>query len=93
MQEKITVCLPVYNGADTVLQTIHSVLNQTFIDFEFIIVDNVSTDATFDIISSVKDERIKIYVNEENKGCGGNLEECKKEQQVTYFFIYVRMTL
>ena len=75
---KISVCIPVYNGDKTILQTIHSILTQTFRNFELVIVDNASTDNTIEVIKSVNDERIKLYRNETNKGCGGNLNECKK---------------
>lgn len=78
MDEKVSICIPVYNGANTILQTIQSILAQTFKDFELVIVDNVSTDNTIDVIKSVVDDRIKLYRNETNKGCGGNLLECRK---------------
>lgn len=78
MDEKVSVCIPVYNGANTILQTIRSILAQTFKNFEFVIVDNASTDNTMDMIKSINDERIKLYRNKTNKGCGGNLNECKE---------------
>lgn len=78
MEEKVSVCIPVYNGASTILETIRSILKQTFADFELVVIDNASTDNTLEVIKMVKDERIKIYRNEKNIGCGGNLEECKK---------------
>ncbi|MBU1926089.1 MAG: glycosyltransferase family 2 protein [Candidatus Omnitrophica bacterium] len=77
-EEKLSVCIPVYNGADTIRQTIQSILAQTFKDFELLIVDNASTDNTVNIVRSFTDNRIKLYLNEKNLGCGGNLEECKK---------------
>ena len=79
MKEKISVCLPVWNGADTILETIQSILNQTFKDFELVVVDNASTDNTINIVKSIKDNRIKLYRNKKNLGCDGNLEECKKK--------------
>lgn len=78
MEEKVSVCIPVYNGADTILETIQSILRQTFKDFELVVVDNASTDNTVDLVKLINDDRIKIYRNERNLGCGGNLEECKK---------------
>lgn len=79
MKEKVSVCIPVYNGADTISQTISSILSQTFEDFELLIVDNASVDNTEDLIKSFTDDRIKIYRNEKNIGCGGNLDECKEK--------------
>ncbi len=58
---KISVIIPVYNAAQTIEETIKSVLNQTFTDFELIIINSNSTDATLSIISQVKDERIKVF--------------------------------
>ena len=79
MDEKISVCIPVYNGAATIKQTVESVLSQSLSDFELVIVDNSSTDSTVNIIKSIDDKRIKLYVNERNLSCGGNLEECRKK--------------
>jgi glycosyltransferase involved in cell wall biosynthesis len=77
-KEKVSVCLPVWNGADTILETIQSILNQTFKDFELVIVDNASTDNTVNIVKSVDDKRIRMYRNKRNIGGGGNFNECKK---------------
>jgi len=79
MNEKVSICIPTYNTADTVKQTIQSVLAQTFRDFELVIVDNASIDNTASIVKSVKDSRIKFFINSRNLGCGGNLEECKRK--------------
>lgn len=78
MQEKLSICIPVYNGAETILQTLQSVLSQTLTNFELVIVDNASTDKTIELIKSISDKRIKLYRNEGNLGCGRSLEECKK---------------
>ncbi|HBA36495.1 TPA: hypothetical protein DCZ15_01320 [Candidatus Falkowbacteria bacterium] len=72
----LSVLLPSYNNAATILETIKSILNQSFKDFELLISDDQSTDQTVDLIRSVHDERIKFYVNEKNLGCGGNLNAC-----------------
>lgn len=60
--------MPVYNGARFLREAIDGVLNQSFTDFEFIIVDNQSTDTTVEIIRSYTDKRIKFYQNETNIG-------------------------
>ena len=54
----ISVCIPTYNGAEFIAETIKSVLNQTFQDFEIVVSDDGSTDDTVKIIESFKDERI-----------------------------------
>lgn len=54
----ISVCIPTYNGADFISETIKSVLNQSLQDFEIVVSDDGSTDDTVKIIKSFKDERI-----------------------------------
>lgn len=57
----ISVIIPVYNGQKTIKETIQSVLNQTFADWELIIVNDGSQDATLEIINSINDYRIKVF--------------------------------
>lgn len=57
----ISVIIPVYNSEKTIRATIESVLNQTFLDFELIIINDGSQDSTLDIISSIQDTRIKVF--------------------------------
>ncbi len=57
-----------YNRADYISKSIHSVLNQTFKNFEVIIVDDCSTDDTKQIIGAFNDHRIKYFFNEDNLG-------------------------
>lgn len=57
----ISVIIPAYNAEKTIRQTIDSVLNQTFQNFEIIVINDGSTDLTLDIISGINDPRIKIF--------------------------------
>lgn len=69
----ISVLMPVYNTKEEYLRaSIESVLNQTFTDFEFIIVNDGSTNNAEEVILSYKDNRIK-YVKQENQGIVGAL--------------------
>ncbi len=68
MQPLISVNLPTFNRARFVKQAIDSVLRQTYTNWELNILDNCSTDGTWEIVSSYKDSRIRTYRNEENKG-------------------------
>jgi len=63
---KVTVLMPVYNGEKYLKESIESILNQTFTDFEFLIINDGSTDRTEEIIKSYKDTRIKLVNNETN---------------------------
>lgn len=58
---QISVILPLYNGEATLKETIDSVLNQTFKDLELVIVNDGSQDASLEIITSIKDSRIKVF--------------------------------
>lgn len=69
----ISVLMPVYNTKEEYLRaSIESILNQTFTDFEFIIVNDGSTNNAEEVILSYKDNRIK-YVKQENQGIVGAL--------------------
>ncbi len=57
----ISVLIAVYNGELYIKNTIQSILNQTYTNFELIIVVNCSSDSTKEILSEINDERIKIY--------------------------------
>ncbi|WP_394184836.1 glycosyltransferase family 2 protein [Metabacillus halosaccharovorans] len=65
---KISVCMPIYNEVDTVDQSINSILNQTYKNFELLISDNCSTDGTYEKLQQYRDPRIKLFRNEENIG-------------------------
>jgi predicted O-linked N-acetylglucosamine transferase (SPINDLY family)/GT2 family glycosyltransferase len=63
----ISVVMTTYNHEKYIEESINSVLNQTFEDFELIVVNDGSTDRTGEIIETFKDDRIK-YISQENKG-------------------------
>lgn len=65
--KKISVVMPVYNGEKYLKECIDSVLAQTLPDFEFIIVDDGSTDSTKEIIKSYSDDRI-VYIKKNHNG-------------------------
>jgi|GEM_PF-598087 len=68
MKQQITVLMALYNGGEYLKLTVQSVLNQTHPNFEFLIVNDCSTDNSLEIIRSFHDERIKIYNNPRNLG-------------------------
>lgn len=57
----ISVIIPAYNAEKTIKETIQSVLNQTLQDFELLIINDGSQDATLEVIESIQDPRIKIF--------------------------------
>jgi len=63
---KVTVLMPVYNGEKYLNEAIESILNQTYKDFEFLIINDGSTDNSVKIIESYNDPRIHLVHNEKN---------------------------
>lgn len=72
----LSVIMPVYNGGNYLIESISSILSQTFTDFEFIIINDGSKDNSLSVILNFasQDERI-IVVNRENKGLVYSLNE------------------
>jgi glycosyltransferase involved in cell wall biosynthesis len=69
----LVVILPVYNGGHYLKQSVESVLNQSVHDFEFYILDDCSTDGSWEYLSSLKDDRIRLFRNDVNRGLFYNL--------------------
>ena len=63
----VSIVIPLYNKGFIIHKTIKSVLEQTFTDFEIVIVNDGSTDSSFEIVSQISDERI-LLIQQENKG-------------------------
>jgi glycosyltransferase involved in cell wall biosynthesis len=70
---KISVLMPVYNGEKHLREAIESILKQPFTDFEFIIIDDGSTDSSAAIVQSFPDQRIIYRKNEVNLGLAASL--------------------
>lgn len=72
---KVSVLMSVYNNAPYLREAIDSILNQTFTDFEFIIVDDCSTDETPTILNSYSDPRLILLHNNVNRGLAASLNK------------------
>ena len=68
MNVLVSVIMPVYNMTEFVGEAIESILQQTFSDFEFIIIDDASDDGTDSVVRSYTDERIVLVRNDSNIG-------------------------
>ena len=66
---KVTVLMTVYNEEKYIRDAVDSVLNQTFPDFELLIVNDASKDSTMTILEEYNDPRIRLISNEKNLGC------------------------
>lgn len=67
-KKEISLIMPVYNGASFLKDAVESILSQSFENFEFIIIDDCSTDESLEIISQFKDSRITLIKNSNNWG-------------------------
>ena len=72
----VSVCIPAYNNADYISETIDCILNQTYKNIELVICDDHSTDKTVEVIQSYSDPRVKLFLNEKNLGMSGNWNNC-----------------
>lgn len=82
---RISVCIPTYRGADTIGPAIESVLAQTISDFELIVIDDGSLDATRAIVERFTDPRLLYFRNEHNLGPQGNWNRCLALARGQYF--------
>lgn len=81
---KVSVIMAVFNGEKYLTESINSILKQTYSDFEFIIIDDSSTDQSQTIIKSFRDQRIRFFKNQTNRGLPYSLNRGIKISQGTY---------
>ena len=83
----LSVGLPVYNGLPYLEETLRSIRESTFEDYELIVCDNASTDATGDLLRSfaAEDDRIRYVRNERNIGAARNYNKCLELARGKYF--------
>ena len=84
---KVSIGMPVYNGAGFISRTLDSVLGQTFGDLEVVVIDNASTDETPDIVRRIAagDPRVRYERNDRNIGIPRNFERAYRRSRGTYF--------
>ena len=81
----LSIGLPVFNGEEYIQQAVRSILQQSFVDWELIIIDDGSTDNTLDLIREFGDDRIVIFSDKINKGLAARLNEAIFLAQGKYF--------
>lgn len=79
IQGLVSIIMPSYNTAPYINDTIQSVLDQTYSNWELIIVDDCSTDNTDEVLNEITDERIKVYKNETNSGAAISRNKALRE--------------
>lgn len=80
----VSVIMPVYNRENLILDAVNSVLNQTYSNFELIIIDDCSTDSTVDKVVNIGDERIKLILNHDTLGVSKSRNIGLKESKGEY---------
>ncbi len=81
---KVTVLMPVCNGERYLGKAVDSILSQTFKDFEFLIVNDGSTDRTMEILKGYEDPRIKVISNGKNIGLTKSLNKALRKAKGEY---------
>lgn len=80
----ISIILPIFNQAKYLAEAIESILNQTFTDFELLIIDDASTDSSLKLIKTYQDKRIRLFTNKINKGLAACLNLGIKEARSNF---------
>lgn len=79
MDGLVSIIMPSYNTAPYIEETIQSVLNQTYTNWELIIVDDCSNDSTDEVLDAIKDNRIRYFKNEKNSGAAVSRNKALRE--------------
>lgn len=85
---KVSVCIPTYNGQEYITEAVASVLAQTYADFELLVVDDDSTDATRDLVRSFADPRLRLHHNTRRHGLPGNWNRCLELARGDYVCVF-----
>lgn len=85
MTPEITIGLTFYNNANTLRDALKSIFAQTFQDWELIIIDDYSTDGSFEMATSISDSRVKVYREEKRFGFVNALNRMTELAQGRYY--------
>lgn len=84
----VCICIPTYNAAATIRETLKSILAQTYRNLVVHVSDNASTDGTLSVIETLADSRVYIHLNAENIGGEGNFNRCIQLAEGKYTAIF-----
>jgi len=84
----VSIGVPTYNSEQTIIETLKSIISQTYTNLEIILIDNNSSDETVKKINEIKDERIKLIINSINIGANNNFTKCVKEAKGEYIAVF-----
>ena len=80
----VSVIMAVYNGQPLLKEAVRSILGQTFEDFEFLVVDDGSTDGSGELLQSFEDPRIRVITNAGNRGLTASLNRAIEQARGDY---------
>jgi len=83
----ISVCLALYNGEKYIIEQVKSILDELTENDEIIIVDDCSTDNSYNVVKNITDSRIKIIKNLQNLGVNGTFQNAIKASTGDYIFL------
>ncbi|MDB0021068.1 glycosyltransferase family 2 protein [Candidatus Pseudothioglobus singularis] len=83
----VSICIPVFNGENYLLECVNSALQQDYSNLEILIMDNFSTDSTQLIVSKIDDNRMRYVRNNKNIGALNNFSKCVDECLGEYFVL------
>lgn len=84
----VSICIPTYNSGETLAETLASIIAQTYLRLEILVVDNASADDTLEVARRFDDPRIRIHENADNIGAEGNFNRCIQLASGEYTAIY-----
>lgn len=84
----VCICIPTYNAAATIVETLTSICSQTYTNLGIHVSDNASTDDTLQVIGAIADSRITIHRQENNIGAEGNFNRCIQLAEGKYTAIF-----
>jgi glycosyltransferase involved in cell wall biosynthesis len=84
----VRICIPTFNVAHTIVDSLKSLLNQTYRNIDYIVIDNCSTDNTLELVQAFNDPRLRIIKNTHNLGAEGNFTKCIENARGKYTAIF-----
>lgn len=84
----VCICIPTYNAAASIRETLESILAQTYQNLTIHVSDNASTDETLKIVESISDRRISLHRHDVNVGGEGNFNRCIQFAEGKYTAIF-----
>ena len=87
----VSIIMPSWNTDRFIAESIQSVIDQTYTNWELLIVDDCSTDSTDEVVASFSDKRIKYFHNEKNSGAALTRNKAMREARGEWIAFWIRM--